>query len=302
MAQRLIMDPTKAPCGAITMVYKDYIFLERWVDYYGKQFGREHLYVLSHGADAEHDRIAAGANVIHLPRDPQMYRLDRRRWSMLSQFSTGMQRYYNWLIVSDVDEVVIVDPDVAPDLTTYLSRMEGKATPRSICPLGIELVHNPDIETDPIVPGETILSKRRNFRANANYSKPCVTRTDTAFTIGGHANNHLPRVLDPHLYLLHLRFFDHDTCIERLGGRKDMRQIMTGDKDPKSVGHAWGKDLETYMRLSALTPVREDADLVEFRAKMVDDQQLLHNDTVAFWGGGRSKELYRLPERFASTF
>ena len=40
----------------------------------------------------------------------------------------------------------------------------------------------------------------------------------------------------------------------------------------------------------------------EFRKKMVDGLQLLHDDKVAFWGAGRSKELYRLPERFASVF
>ena len=34
------LDPTKKPAGAMTMVYKDYYFLQRWVDYYGRQFGR----------------------------------------------------------------------------------------------------------------------------------------------------------------------------------------------------------------------------------------------------------------------
>ena len=50
------------------------------------------------------------------------------------------------------------------------------------------------------------------------------------FTIGGHANSHQPRVLDPHLYLIHLRFFDFDRVTERLAGRKDMRAIMAGDR------------------------------------------------------------------------
>ena len=63
------LDPTKMPAGALTMAYKDYYFLQRWVDYYGRQFGREHLYVLSHGGDPEHDRICEGANVIRLPRE-----------------------------------------------------------------------------------------------------------------------------------------------------------------------------------------------------------------------------------------
>lgn len=296
------LDPTKKPAGAMTMVYKDYYFLQRWVDYYGRQFGREHLYVLSHGGDPEHRRIAEGANVIALPRDPTMWRMERRRWGINSQFSAGMLRYYNWFIVGDVDEVVIVDPDVAPDLVTYLSRYTGKRVPASLCPFGIELVHNPEAETEPLADDATILSRRRVFRANANYAKPCVLRKETGFTVGGHANNHQPRVLDPHLYLIHLRFFDYDMVTKRLEGRKDMRATMVGDRDPKDAGKAWGRDLETFLALSKLTATREDVDLPDFRKKMVEGQQHLHDGKITFFGGGRSKELYRLPDRFAPVF
>ena len=302
MADRGIMDPTKVPCGAITMAYQDYFFLERWVRHYGAQFGRQHLYILSHGGDPEHARIGEGCNIITLPRDPTMFRLDRRRWAFISQFANGMLRYYNWLFVGDVDEVVIVDPDTAPDLVSYMHRYEGRDVPKSLCPFAIELIHNPEVETDPITDDATILSRRRVFRANANYAKPCVMRRDVAFTIGGHANNHLPRVLDPHLYLIHLRFFDYDITCARLAGRREMRDIMTGEKDPKDVGHAWGKDLENFKALASGVPLREDIALPEFRAKMIDGQQLLHDGKVAFWGGGRTKELYRLPARFAGVF
>lgn len=303
MPPRPIMDPTKVACGAMTMVYKDYFFLQRWVDYYGRQFGRQHLYVLSHGGDAEHARIAEGANVIRIPRDPTMWRMERRRWSISSQFSAGMLRYYNWFIVGDVDEVVIVDPDAAPDLVTYLERYDNARTaPKSISPFGIELVHNPVEEPEPLAGDATILSRRRVFRANANYAKPCILRTETGFSVGGHANTHQPRFLDPHLYLLHMRFFDNAMVTERLAGRKEMRKTMAGERDLEEVGKAWGKDLETYQKLSGLKPVREDAELAEFRTKMVEDQQHLHDGKITFFGGGRSKELYRLPERFAAVF
>lgn len=296
------LDPTKKPAGAMTMVYKDYYFLQRWVDYYGRQFGREHLYVLSHGGDPEHDRICEGANVINLPRDPTLWRMERRRWGINSQFSAGMLRYYNWFFVGDVDEVVIVDPAVAPDLVTYLGTYTGKRVPASLCPFGIELIHNPEAEPEPLADDATILSRRRVFRANANYAKPCVLRKETGFTIGGHANSHQPRVLDPHLYLLHLRFFDYDMVTERLKGRKDMRATMAGDRDLKDVGKAWGKDLETFLALSKGVAVREDAELPEFRKRMIDEQQHLHDGKITFFGGGRTKSLFRLPDRFASVF
>ena len=297
------LDPTKMPAGAMTMVYKDYYFLQRWVDYYGRQFGREHLYILSHGGDPEHARICEGANLIRIPRDPTMWRMERRRWGINTQFSAGMLRYYNWFIVGDVDEVVIVDPAVAPDLVTYLARYnKERTTPKSLCPFGIELVHNPEVEPEPLTDDAPILAQRRVFRANANYAKPCVLHKETGFTVGGHANSHQPRVLDPHLYLVHLRFFDHAMVTERLTGRKEMRKIMAGDRDPKEVGLAWGNDLENFLKLSSGMPVREDADLPEFRKQMIEGQKHLHDGKITFFGGGRTKELYRLPDRFASVF
>ena len=301
MATRPTLDPTKAPAAALTMAYQDHEFLARWVGHYGREFGRQHLYVLSHGADPEHRRIAEGCNVIGLPRDPTLFRMDRRRWSLISQFAGGLLRYYNWVIAGDVDELVIVDPAVAAGLVSYLDRYDRPDAPASLCPFGVELVHTPASEPEPIDPDRPILSVRRNFRANANYSKPCVLRKETMFTAGGHANMHQPRILDPHLYLLHLRFYDQDATVRRLTGRKALRDAMDIARGQEGEGVAWSKDLKTYRALSAQTPVREDADLAEFRARMVDEQQALHDGKVIFWGGGRSKELYSLPERFASV-
>ena len=297
------LDPTKKPVGAMTMVYKDYYFLQRWVDYYGRQIGREHLYILSHGGDPEHDRICEGANVIRVPRDPTMQWLDRRRWNFCSKFSAGLLRYYNWFIVNDVDEVVIVDPDVAPDLATYLGRYnDPKTAPASLSPLGVELVHNPEAEPEPLADDQPILSRRRVFRANANYSKPCLLRKETGFTAGGHANSHQPRVLDPHLYLIHLRFFDYDMVTERLRGRKELRSIISEANGTAGPGKAWSNDLETFLTLSKGVATREDVELPAFRNKMIEGQQHLHDGKVTFFGGGRTKELYRLPDRFAQVF
>lgn len=309
MAARAIMDPTKEPCGALTMVYQDYAFLKRWVDYYGAQLGRQHLYILSHGGDPEHRRIADGCNVIALPRDESLFRMDRRRWLLLSNMSAGFLRYYNWMITGDVDEYVVLDPNIGTSIVDYLKRYEHAddpaeqgPLPKSICPFGVELIHNPEIEPEPIAEDATVLSRRRVFRANANYAKPCIIRVQTRFTVGGHANTHQPRYLDPHLYLLHLRFFDYETAVARLTTRRELRTTMDEGKNPKTTGHAWKKDLENYQKLASGVPVREDCELAEFRHKMEEQKKDLHDGKVTFWGGGRTKELYRLPERFAAVF
>lgn len=294
------MDPTKAPLGVLTMAYQDYDLLDTWVRYYAAQVGRQHLYVLSHGGDPKHREIAAGATVINVPRDPSMHQLERKRWFIIAQFTNGLLRYYNWMITGDVDEIVVLDPEVGHSLPDYLTRYERRA-PKSLSPFGIEIVHNPDIEPEALVPGETVLGKRRLFRLNANYAKPCVVRTDVQFTIGGHANNHQPRILDDHLYLMHLRFYDYDRSCARLTGRATLRDNVYNQPDSKDQD-VWAKSIETYRRLACQTPQATTIDFPEFRDKMLSGAKDLHNGKVTFFGGGRSKVLYQLPERFNGLF
>jgi hypothetical protein len=85
-------------------------------------------------------------------------------------------------------------------------------------------------------------------------------------------------------------------------GARRYHPTATPDRDPKAAGKAWGNDLETFLALSRLSASREDAELPEFRKKMIEGQQHLHDGKITFFGGGRSKELYRLPDRFASVF
>ncbi|WP_208348299.1 glycosyltransferase family 2 protein [Pseudaestuariivita rosea] len=301
MAKRPFPDPTKADFAAITMCYKDYFFLKKWYDYYAEQFGPQHLYIISHGNDPEHRRIAPEANIIGVFRDETMTQFNRRRWRALTALVNGFLFYYNWVICGDTDEIVIVDPDVAPNLAAYLSAKSGDSVPKSMCPLGLELIHNPKIETGLISDEIPVLSNRSVFRLNANYSKPCVVRSTCTFTMGGHANSHLPRVLDDHLYLVHLRYFDYETSRQRLIARKEMRSKIT-DQDVKQSQNTWVKDLENFERLSSGEASEKTIDFPDFRKKMVENQKLLHNDKIAFFGGGRSKTLYALPDRFRSIF
>jgi hypothetical protein len=301
MAPLPIFDPTKSPLGVMTMVYQDYDLLKNWVSYYEKQVGRQHLYILSHGNDPEHRSIAEGANVINIPRDPSLFQLERRRWFLISQFTNGFLRYYNWMISGDVDEIVALDPDQGSNLAEYLQRYESPKAPKSICPFGIEIVHNPDIEPDALDADGPILSKRRLFRLNANYAKPCIVRQDVSFTNGGHANNHQPRFLDDHLYLMHLRFYDFEMSCDRLKGRAVLRKDIY-DKPDSNKKDVWAQSIETYKRLACQEPKDTSINFPEFRAKMLEKAQDLHNGKVTFFGGGRSKELYRLPDRFTELF
>ena len=110
------MDTTRGRMMAMTMVGGDHFFLSRWVEYYGRQLGRENCYVLSHGGDPEHKKIAEGCNVIYLPFDETRNCFNQRRWQILSLHASALTGFYNWVACNDVDEFVVLDPAVSGDL------------------------------------------------------------------------------------------------------------------------------------------------------------------------------------------
>jgi Glycosyl transferase family 2 len=296
------MDHTRAPMMAMTMVGGDHFFLTRWVDYYGKQLGRENLYVLSHGGDPEHKRIAEGCNIIYLPFDETRNCFNQRRWQMLSRLTNSFLYFYNWVIVGDVDEIVCVDPAVSGSLRDYVTGQSRRRGPKVITPFAIEMAHNPTLEPEPITPGRNILDVRRIFRLNANYAKPCVTSTLIDMAPGGHFANHPVLNLDPHLYLFHLRFIDHDMTEKRLATRRAQRDLQSGSLDVvERQKTGWDTAWETYKALSKDTPRAETVDFPEFRKEMIDGWR--EKKVVYFApGGARPKGVYRLPERFKTLF
>lgn len=294
------MDKTKKPLAVMTMVYEDYDFLKRWYDYYAGQVEAENLFVFSHGNDSEHKNIAKGANVLNVPRDPEMLKFDKRRWRMLGDFASGLLNFYNWALVTDVDEMVVVDPDISVSLIDYLENMypDISKAPRNISPLGLNLIHIPEEEPLPILENELILSRRRFFHPSRVYSKPTLVRLPVSFAPGGHRNNLGLRTLSDDLYLVHLKFFDMKEAIERSKKQAALIEVntTTGSED-----HVWLKSLDAYQVVRDTYSIGpEDISLPEIRAAMMKQKQKFKESYI--WGQFENRTLFQLPTRFSSLF
>jgi hypothetical protein len=295
------LDKTRKPLGVIGMVHEDYTMFKRWYDHYASQVGPENLFVFSHGNDPHHRVIAPGANVINAPRDPSMFKFDPRRWRMMGDFASGMLNFYNWMLVTDIDELVVVDPDVATGLVPYLEDRfaVGQPVPACISPFALNIVHVPEQEPLPIDPAATVLSRRRHFYPSRMYSKPNLISKPVMFGPGGHRNNLGRRILSDDLYLVHLKMYDVTGLEERVA-----RQVSlvdeAGETNSEMAGyHVWRTSLDAYREARdkfELGP--EDIRLPEVRAKMVDDQFARYQDRY-IWGDFENKTLYRIPDRFA---
>ncbi len=120
----------KQPLGALTMVYRDYDLLERWYNYYKEQIGAENIYIYSHGNDPKHREIAEGENVMNVPRDESFRLFEVNRWRMMGFFASAMLEFYRYMIVSDVDEFVVADPQTGMTAAEYIAH--HYSTPKAL--------------------------------------------------------------------------------------------------------------------------------------------------------------------------
>ena len=298
------MSGPKAPLAALTMVHEEDFFLERWIAHWRRWLPDEHIYVLNHGGNADVARIAAGCNVIRLPYDALRKSVNQRRWQILSLHGSALTQFFDWVAVNDVDEFVVLDPAAGDDLPGYLAEITARRrVPPALTCFAVEMVHIPEIEPEPLVPGRPIVGPRRCYRLNSNYAKPCLISRPTEFKAGGHGANHAEITLDPNLYNFHLRFIDWDYSMGRF--RKSLARRLEGRTPEEQAAMTkgnwgWNSVEGTFRALAATRPQGETIDHPEFRRAMVETPILRPPFTLM--GGGRPGGTWRLPERFNGVF
>lgn len=286
--------------AVMTMVRDDSFFLEKWVAYYGGLFGRENLYVINHGHGDSVKQIAEGCNIVGIPGDPHK-NFDMKRWRMLNGLMVGLRNYHDHVIVGDVDELVVLDPELGTDLLTYLS--DTKAN-RVLTPLGLEVMHRIDIEDEVI--DQKIIGPRRHVRLAPHYSKPCIISMPTKLARGGHFAESKQLRTPPELFLFHLKFCDFAEYSAAMDRRNEVTESVNVEsvKDA-SIGRHWfaearGEDKEVFEAM-AQYPLQDGFDMAPFRKAMHDSWAERGN--TGFWHFDRPDyELqFELPERFIGT-
>lgn len=282
---------------ALTMVRDDTFFLDAWLRHYGTVLGRENCYIVNHGRGQAVADLAAGANVIGIPGDPHP-NFDMKRWRMLNNLVQGLRPYYTHVVVGDVDELVVTDPGGGETLLDLLARTRGK---RVLTPVGLEVIHRPELEPDP--PAPTILGPRMHVRPAPHYSKPCIVSTGTKIARGGHFTQECALHTPEGLYLLHLKYCDRAQYSAAMDRRNAMTRALGVGVKEAAVGRHWfeqarGDDAAVFAGFAAL-PLQAGFDLGWLRASM--HQSWRKRGDTGFWQFDRPDYplQYRLPDRFA---
>lgn len=213
---------------ALTMVRNDEFFLKKWVEYYSAQLGKSNLYVYFDGEDQQVPDFCEGVNVCVRQRVPgKVAAADRGRIDFLSSQARELFKEYDMVIGTDVDEFLVVDPNLGVSLKEFLSSQPERA---SYSGLGIDVGQHLDKEAE-ISAESSFLQQRRFARLSTRYSKASVITEPLEWGSGFHRVRNTNFKIVKDLYLFHFG------CI-------DMKRLESKFSDSDKIASGWERHLK----------------------------------------------------------
>jgi len=282
--------------AAITMTYNEPDFLPIWVRHYVAQVGPKHCYVIDHGSDDGSTEALGEINVVRIPRSPQD---EEKRARFISKFCSSLLEWYDYVVHTDVDEIVVADPALYKSLREYCIT----STMDVVTAVGFNVVHTG--EDLPIGPETNILKQRKWMYFLAPMFKPVLTRRPLEWTPGFHrARDVEPRFND--LYLFHLRLFDRDIGLRRLARTRNQPWV-----DPEACWWQRIPDEDCLRMFDAYANLKKNPDvkisntspeLLDAISRTLGSAGGRLNEPDTFNDNFEVGELWQIPKRFGRVF
>lgn len=188
--------------AAITMARNDDFFLNRWIKYYGQEFGEKNLYIYLDGLDQKIPSLAKNVNIKKIYHIESLSRSqgDKYRISLLSKLAKDLfNKGYDLVIGCDCDEFLIPDPYLNMTLKNYLENTKIKT---SLSGLGLDIGQNLNTEKK-LNLNKSFLSQRSFAYLSTRYTKPVVISKPVIWGSGFHCIKKHNFKIGKDLYLLH---------------------------------------------------------------------------------------------------
>ncbi len=191
---------------AVTNVFNENFNLPIWLKHYGKQVGIKNCVVIDHGSDDDSTKNTGGASLITLPRSEFD---DVKRANAVSSICEGLLNFFDYVIYSDADELIVPDLRKFTSLVDYLE----KARPTHVTVKGFNLIHHL-VQEAPLNATNPILSQRQYLHFLSPMCKTLITSRPIRWGGGFHSSSLEPS-FGP-IYMLHLRSVDLSEALKRL--------------------------------------------------------------------------------------
>jgi len=260
--------------AAITFVYNESVNLPIWIGYFGKLFGRRNLFVIDLGTtDGSTDNLGE----VNLLRVPRKEFDEYQKTGIINSLQQGLLNYFDTVIYTDCDELVVPDLSVYADLNDYLARKEFEC----VSCVGLNVQHMISIE-DPLDLSKPILAQRRFARFLSSTCKPAVTRVPLTWANGLHHCDRRPRI-DPELFMIHTKWMDYSLAMIR---QKISREARYSERTVTAQLGAHSRyDSERFVREGFFDPVnvmhRDGLAPFDFTAEIaaIEERTVEHDGT-----------------------
>ncbi|HAE25126.1 MAG TPA: hypothetical protein DCG33_07275 [Prevotellaceae bacterium] len=208
--------------AVLTMVRNDDFFLRKWVEYYGRELGKENLYIYYDGEDQVPGDFCRGTNTyVHPKIGTQVVAAEKARLKFLSERAAELlAQGYDLVIGVDADEYVVVDPRLGIGLREFLSNQKIDVC---LSPLGLDFGQKLGEEGD-LSFDKTFLRQRHYAQIGTRYTKASVIAKPCRWGSGFHRVKGHNFHIAPDLYLLHFGYADRQILEDRLGDVDRMAQ------------------------------------------------------------------------------
>jgi hypothetical protein len=187
------------------MVYNEAEYLPVWLRHHARQVGAAHCHVIDHGST---DGSTEGLrSVLRLPRSAHD---DARRADFVSEYCAALLRWYDAVLFSDVDELVV--------LPCAAGGLDLSALPEVTYAAGFNVLHV--AEEGPLDLARSIGTQRRWAWFASAMCKPVLIRRRVCWAPGFHSVD-APMALGG-LTLFHLRYADRAIALRRLARTRVM--------------------------------------------------------------------------------
>lgn len=197
----------------ITMVYNERVNLPIWLRHYRRTAPTAALFVIDHASDDGSTDNLAGVNKIPIPRET-LDEIDRTY--LINSLQQGLLRYYDTVIYTDCDELIVANPTKSGSLEAHL---QSEGYPYA-APIGLHIVHIVDREP-PIDFTQPLLRQRRYAHFHSRACKPAITRVPLHWSPGFHTCERQPNI-DKDLFLFHIKQIDKDEALRRQHFRQNL--------------------------------------------------------------------------------
>ncbi|MDA8947954.1 glycosyltransferase family 2 protein [Flavobacteriaceae bacterium] len=195
----------RKPIAVISMVRNDTFFADKWIAYYGNQFGFEHLYLFIDGMDQKLPVLSRKINCYQIPHvEYSRAKGDRKRAQYISKYAATLFQKYEVVLAMDIDEFLVLDPATKLSLSEYLSQGFSSS---SLSALGLDVGQHPEQEAA-IDLKQPFLSQRAYAEVSDRYTKPVVALKPLQWGSGFHRIKGKNFTIDPHLFLFHFGLVD----------------------------------------------------------------------------------------------